>query len=300
MSAPRLSLSTQGGPSSPAPRPRGARKRGGLTPGLFIANPDDTDDASPPASAGSQRSPSRSSPVNGSSSLSQLPTINDDGSPVTNENSRASVPPPLVSTAIPTTVVSEFVSPSHPVPPGARRAFTTPIPEPHPHRDRMTGGSLSGPHPPASPMRALPALPSPPATAPPSIHQSPPSLHPSTPSSVHSQPMLQTARMDSPELLISPSGQSENSSSLGHSMGRIRSGSVSNNKVLLQVTTDNEQFTLVDVTGMNTPDAIRERIFSKVGLNVVVADDSCALVMTIILRFPCFEQRLGSLQTSNP
>jgi len=36
------------------------------------------------------------------------------------------------------------------------------------------------------------------------------------------------------------------------------------NMVRLQVTTDNEQFTLVDITGMQTAEAIRESVFSKV------------------------------------
>jgi mitogen-activated protein kinase kinase kinase len=39
---------------------------------------------------------------------------------------------------------------------------------------------------------------------------------------------------------------------------------VQSHKVLLQVTMDNEQFMLVDITGMNTADGIKERVFSKV------------------------------------
>jgi mitogen-activated protein kinase kinase kinase len=47
-------------------------------------------------------------------------------------------------------------------------------------------------------------------------------------------------------------------------MNRARSGSLAGQKKLLQVTMDNEQFTLVDISGMHTPEAIMERVFSKV------------------------------------
>lgn len=64
--------------------------------------------------------------------------------------------------------------------------------------------------------------------------------------------------MSSPEEGISPVVE-------GGSGFRARSGSFNTSaKRLLQVTTDNEQFTLVDITGMNTAEAIRDRIFSKV------------------------------------
>lgn len=48
-------------------------------------------------------------------------------------------------------------------------------------------------------------------------------------------------------------------------MGSRRSGSVQG-MIRLQVTTDNEQFTLVDITGTQTPEAIKERVFSKVSV----------------------------------
>jgi mitogen-activated protein kinase kinase kinase len=71
--------------------------------------------------------------------------------------------------------------------------------------------------------------------------------------------------MSSPEEALSPSVEG------GNGMGRARSGSFNAAaKRLLQVTTDNEQFTLVDITGMNTADAIRDRIFSKVSLINIV------------------------------
>jgi hypothetical protein len=64
--------------------------------------------------------------------------------------------------------------------------------------------------------------------------------------------------MSSPEEGLSPVVE-------GGSGFRARSGSFNASaKRLLQVTTDNEQFTLVDITGMNTAEAIRDRIFSKV------------------------------------
>jgi mitogen-activated protein kinase kinase kinase len=64
--------------------------------------------------------------------------------------------------------------------------------------------------------------------------------------------------MSSPEEGISPVVE-------GGSGFRARTGSFNTSaKRLLQVTTDNEQFTLVDITGMNTAEAIRDRIFSKV------------------------------------
>jgi mitogen-activated protein kinase kinase kinase len=66
--------------------------------------------------------------------------------------------------------------------------------------------------------------------------------------------------MSSPEEAFSPVVESGTSTST-----RARSGSFNaSTKRLLQVTTDNEQFTLVDITGMNTAEAIRDRIFSKV------------------------------------
>lgn len=70
----------------------------------------------------------------------------------------------------------------------------------------------------------------------------------------------------SPEEIASPGARSLaslhslNATAAGPS--RLRAGSMQ--KVLLQVTTDNEQFTLVDISGMKTADGIKERVFSKV------------------------------------
>lgn len=65
--------------------------------------------------------------------------------------------------------------------------------------------------------------------------------------------------MSSPEEAFSPVAENNGGGVRG------RSGSFNASaKRLLQVTTDNEQFTLVDITGMNTAEAIRDRIFSKV------------------------------------
>lgn len=72
--------------------------------------------------------------------------------------------------------------------------------------------------------------------------------------------------MASPESALSPvntidSGRSFGSLEVG---GRARSGSVQSSKVRVQVTTDNESFTTVDITGMQTAEGIKERVFSKV------------------------------------
>ncbi len=72
--------------------------------------------------------------------------------------------------------------------------------------------------------------------------------------------------MISPTTIVSEGGRSFASGGSSESIAtRARSGSSASLKRLLQVTMDNEQFTLVDITGMNTADAILERIFSKVG-----------------------------------
>ena len=73
-------------------------------------------------------------------------------------------------------------------------------------------------------------------------------------------------RMSSPESALSPAGTVDSGRSFGSvDMGnRTRSGSVLSSKVRVQVTTDNESFTTVDITGMQTAEGIKERVFSKV------------------------------------
>jgi hypothetical protein len=48
-----------------------------------------------------------------------------------------------------------------------------------------------------------------------------------------------------------------------HGGSRLRAGSL-NSRIWLQVTTDNESFQTVDISGLTTSDAIRERVFSRV------------------------------------
>ena len=45
---------------------------------------------------------------------------------------------------------------------------------------------------------------------------------------------------------------------------RARSGSVQGSKIRVQATIDNESFTTVDITGMQTAEGIKDRLFSKV------------------------------------
>ena len=300
---PRLSVLTQAGPfnpATPARRPQGARRRG-IAPGLFVANPDKSDDE-----GSSPRSPTRGSPITTSSSSSGraggpvLPA--GAASQCIARGGLATVPAPQ-SSQIPSP--ASFHSPHdyEPTPPPtaspvrlqpspqperhARRAFTTPVQDNFArptHEPRTASGSsvLHG-HPPSSPSRALPLLPSPPLrSAQPSVVPSsappqnaplvPPPLYP-TPSSIRSHPDYLQRRRDehtaSPEKAMSPATHTSegrvtvmgiNSPEASY---RIRSGSVQN-MVRLQVTTDNEQFTLVDITGMQTAEAIRESVFSKV------------------------------------
>jgi len=254
---PRLSVSTaqssssspQAGPShsgtgSIGRRPLGARKRG-VAAGLYVANPDNSDDeGSPITSTGQSNSPirtqSQASPTSGRVSYEGehrgLPTI-----PQSSSNPSIHSTPPL--------------PPPQPDR-HARRAYTTPpeapvIPQ-RPHDTRHSSLSAQGQHPstvpPPSPSRlSRHALPSPPTQ--------------SSPPSQDNRRLPQpnpNIRMSSPEEGISPVVET------GSGM-RARSGSFNTNaKRLLQVTTDNEQFTLVDITGMNTAEAIRDRIFSKV------------------------------------
>ena len=304
---PRLSVQTaspQAGPSSSTPsvsgsgsgvsasgtgslgrRPLGARKRG-VAPGLFVANPDNSDDdGGSPVSKTSPITPG-TGPSSGNSFASGVgsgpggrahhphhhPTLslNDD-----TPRGLPTIPQPLSTPATPqqhppshSTSTPNLLHPTPPQPPPqpdrhlARRAFTSPSPPDqlqghpqHQHRpSEVRHGSVGGGgHPPSSPSRgtsARPALPSPP------VQSSPPPPHGGGHDGRRLPP---NPRMSSPEEVLSPaSGSSEN-------VGRARAGSFNAaTKRLLQVTTDNEQFTLVDITGMNTADAIRDRIFTKV------------------------------------
>ncbi len=317
----RLSLSTQPGPSTstpPARRPQGARKRG-ATPGLFVANPDNSDDE-----GFSPKSPIRASPVMASSSSSGRSGVpiaplhsGQGGSPSTTRGVMPSMPTipapqpsprqpassPLTPQQSESTLTPLAAPPVPPVPPQPppqperhmRRAFTTPTPDhsQRPIHETRTASASSAYRemPPPSPSRALPLLPSPPIRSalpspPPTFSSSAPgygingppppsSYQQPTPSSIRSHPeYLQRTqhkdnRSDSPEDVISPA---TNTSDGGRSMAsyvssdlgsRMRSGSTQS-MVRLQVTTDNEQFTLVDITGMQTPEAIKERVYSKV------------------------------------
>jgi mitogen-activated protein kinase kinase kinase len=257
---PRLSVSTapspspslsqsQAGPSSQigsiGRRPLGARKRG-VAAGLYVANPDNSDDDGSPVQSNSPIRTSSSPTATGTGRTSYegeyrgLPTIPHQPTPP--------LPPPQ----------PDRHNQSH----TARRAFTTPPEAPQipqrPHDTRHSSLSAQGQGqgqsnvPPPSPSRlSRHALPSPP-------NQSSP---PTQESRRLPQPQPQpnpNIRMSSPEEGISPVVE-------GGSGFRARTGSFNTSaKRLLQVTTDNEQFTLVDITGMNTAEAIRDRIFSKV------------------------------------
>ena len=73
--------------------------------------------------------------------------------------------------------------------------------------------------------------------------------------------------MASPESALSPANTIDSGRSFGgpDQLGnRARSGSVQSSKVRVQVTTDNDNFTTVDITGMQTAEGIKERVFSKV------------------------------------
>jgi len=318
---PRLSVQTQPGPSTPAPsrRPQGARRRN-VVPGLYIANPDKSDEESGspssltnyPASSSShtlstnaQRSPVRGSPVTTSSggsvrpgsagSVAIPPLPSQSGSP------RSNPLPPIPSIPAPqpspipysgSSVSSPQVIPpsiGHSAPPRpppqperhVKRAQTTPVlPDsqhrPH-HESRPSLGSSpfhQGPH---SPTRALPPLPSPPIHGP--LHHSPPAptsapisnaqYPPPTPSSSHSNeaPSFHHVRMASPENALSPANTIDSGKSFGSHeyANRTRSGSTQSSRVRVQVTTDNESFTTVDITGMSTAAGIKDRVFSKVG-----------------------------------
>ncbi|KAK4686856.1 mitogen-activated protein kinase kinase kinase, partial [Tremellales sp. Uapishka_1] len=250
---------------TPARRPQGARRRAHI-PGLFIANPDNSDEERERSSIRSARSGSGSaSPITGR--MNPLPSI-----PTSSSSPLPTIPAPN-SSPLPT--VSTFSSSVPPQPPPQpTRHFTTPVPS-RPHETSSHAA-------PASPTRALPPLPpisasarsaSPPShitipspqAGPHSTH-TPHSLPPLPPPNYpppspydnrprNNYPHIQTLdRIASPEDMLSPASSD---------VGRARSGSLQNLKTLLQVTTDNEQFTLVDITGVATAEGIRERVFSK-------------------------------------
>ena len=302
-----------------------------MAQGLFVANPDSSEDEGV-----SPGSPARASPLTASSSSSgkgSMPIAtqpsSQTGSPLTGTtgfsiptipapqssplpsvrpllSSQQSVPHPSFSAPLPE---AQLVTPSNPPQPPpqperhSRRASTIPTPEPshrHGHGGRTGGGSFreKSTH---SPPRALPPLPTATSSTVVAARQSetpygnpsnfPIYATPSIPSdsyppagmptSIASQantdtwPYIQRlntyGRTASPEDTISPvtiSGKSFATAVLTVPSSRTASSSIQNQKVLLQVTTDNEQFTLVDISGMQTAEAIRERVFSKVSRDV--------------------------------
>ncbi|WVF69666.1 hypothetical protein IAT40_004445 [Kwoniella sp. CBS 6097] len=324
---PQLHITTNhAGPSTSTPprRPLGARRRG-VAPGLFVANPDNSDEeGSPPKSSSqSQRSPgsgSGVSPVSITSSSgrgggssnghgkgnfngSTIGHIPPSGSPTLSTKGRLPIPTIPAPQSSPLPSVSAFPSPQpqiptpapstnpttlsyghppevSPVPPQPppqperhlRRAFTTPVPDlpqqpgrPS-HEPRTASGSNVPREAPHSPSRALPPLPSPPVKASgPSPQTRSPSVasYPFLPHSSHLSSMTQN-RVASPEDVLSPATGSEGGSTMSVGMtNRARSGSTQSHQVRLQVTTDNEAFHLVDITGINTSEGIREKVFSK-------------------------------------
>jgi mitogen-activated protein kinase kinase kinase len=286
---PRLSVSnSQAGPSTPTPpstigrRPMGARRR--VNPGLFVANPDNSDhETSPtrvsptagrtrpagPYGSGSGLGSGSGSGTSGGgsgigpsfSSLSleepsrSLPTI-----PEPHPTPASALAPPQAqaqaSSSSPYSTVGPLSNHSSsslpPIPPPqperhTRRAYTTPPVEPHRPQDTRHA-SVSGAVPSPTPHR-------------PSIS---PISQTSPPSSELRPLPTPTPRVSSPEDVLTPATTNSDGGRSIIMEGRGRSNSTSNHRTLLQVTTDNEQFTLVDITGMNTSDAIRERIFSRV------------------------------------
>jgi hypothetical protein len=99
----------------------------------------------------------------------------------------------------------------------------------------------------------------------------------------HLQHLHTLLKSNSPDDITSPGQGSEGGrsfASLGSSESittRARSASVQTHKVLLQVTMDNESFSVVDITGMHTADAILERVFSKVSSDLTSADIAAAI-----------------------
>ncbi|WVW78254.1 hypothetical protein I302_100207 [Kwoniella bestiolae CBS 10118] len=329
---PSLHITTQAGPSTPTPnpprRPLGARKRGvgaGVIPGLFVANPDNSDDEDSPSKPGnhSQKSPTATiSPVSITSnssynrnavssssssstsipiqqqqpnsptlsikghlpsipapSSSPLPTVSSFPSP--NPQPSIPTPKPITKNPLNTNIGGSTtyghhpeISPVPPQPPPQperhlRRAFTTPVTEQpiRPSHEPRTNSSGSAPQQ-HSPSRALPPLP--PLPSPPISTQSPQNRSPSGASFHHALPPnvhqhFTQNRVSSPEDTLSPTAGSEAGGSI-ISVGmstRDRSGSTHSHQVRLQVTTDNEAFHLVDITGIHTSEGIREKVFSK-------------------------------------
>ncbi|WWC59626.1 uncharacterized protein I303_102185 [Kwoniella dejecticola CBS 10117] len=170
------------------------------------------------------------------------------------------------------------ISPVPPQPPPQperhlRRAFTTPVAAPADavrpsHEPRTASGSTIPQHQhnqQHSPSRALPPLPSPPIAthSPQDRSPSSTSFHHPLPPNVHQH--FTPNRVASPEDALSPATPSEAGGSI-MSVGmtnRDRSGSTHGHQVRLQVTTDNEAFHLVDITGIHTAEGIREKVFSK-------------------------------------
>ncbi|WWC68103.1 uncharacterized protein I206_102024 [Kwoniella pini CBS 10737] len=197
-------------------------------------------------------------------------------SPKSSSSSAVPLPRPTPSPA-PGSLSRAENSPVPPQPPPQperhlRRAFTTPVTaqaeqSTRPgHEPRTASGSKipqHGQH--HSPSRALPPLPSPPISTHSPQNRSPSSVsfHRALPSNVHQH--FPQNRVSSPEDTLSPATPSEAGGSI-MSVGmtnRDRSGSTHNHQVRLQVTTDNEAFHLVDITGIHTAEGIREKVFSK-------------------------------------
>ena len=354
---PRLSVSTQAGPSS-VRRPPGMRKRG-IAQGLFVANPDNSDDEEPTPSP---MSPLRGSPVTASSSssgksgLSIAPLHSVSGeSPSVNRGSMPFFipPPPQLSplssavsissaqspesTALPTVHPLEAASIVQPVPPQppppserlVRRSLTTPasanIRLRHGHEGRaLSGATYTRGVSPSSAARPLPPISSPslrPAVPPPfsaaalvGVPSMPPytvpapvtPLYAPNPNQSQQDSQLRMQHLEnrtaSPEDVLSPvTHMSDNSNKAANNgssatLNKMRFGSVQS-MVRLQVTTDNEQFTLVDITGMETPDAIKERVFSKVSILCGAdANVSSVFAMTIITPSPCSARISGRNQ----
>ncbi|BEJ12590.1 hypothetical protein CspHIS471_0210500 [Cutaneotrichosporon sp. HIS471] len=143
------------------------------------------------------------------------------------------------------------------------------------YMDLRRPSGFEGPTP-TSPGRALPTIPTYPIrsqTVPSPTYSSanadhPPPYDPSPPvstPSIVSPPVMRSAASNSSSSLHSMDGNrigSPDDSRLGSTGGnRQRSGSVQ--RALLQATTNNEQFVVVDITGIHTSEGIRERLFSK-------------------------------------
>lgn len=307
---PQLSVSTGSagaGPSTPTlpRRPQGARRRG-VMPGLFIANPDNSDEENSPPKAGSQRSSSGVSPISVSSSSGRggpsSVSIPQPASPSHSIKERGSLPYPSIPApqSSPLPSISAFPSPQPliptpspapiayghtpeissgpPQPPPQpqrhlQRAFTTATPENAPRllpepRSSSTGTTSFHQQVNNSPSRALPSLPSPitrQSTMPSPVSQSPSTSHGQPYSAPPAYHPHDPTRVASPDDVMSPATGSEQGSIMSAGIGhRNRSASVQGQQVRLQVTTDNEAFHLVDITGINTAEGIREKVFSKV------------------------------------